>query len=1240
MDLGQAGMLAGGSIHARSPLLGFMWAAALPMEQSTGHPHHTIPGQNHFQRTREDQERNRAIKRPLSNPGEEPEEEEKPEPDLVQLMVRQSPIESQFQGKQNDRETQRRAWADARFQWGPEWNFSDETRRPQTESKERYAHERHAENGPGSKPKTRTMKGRKELKNDLKLHNNQKWILEAKEKLRKKLFSSATTATKNAKRRKLKEIMTSCGIDSLGSHGISCDDLLTVAAVLGEKDMKSADQYLGELKLMQLEMGVSWPDTMDRQLSMLKRALRRDTGPEKRAKEVKIQDIPTDIWEAQELKGGIPRRVAWSFVWATLWMLRSAEAAELNLTDLTFNTTAKTVSLLIRKSKMDQKAKGVRRTLKCCQNSPCVKLCPWQLALRIRADHITTHDNTPLFPDPLGSKVPKVKLIKSWMDLLDQELTGHSARRSGAMYYARNGLALQEIAMLGRWKSSAVFRYVEEALEDIPLDQNLHSSKPETSETTIATTPLNLFSPTKPQDEALDPNVQEGKNPPKRVHTAPVKISPQVPEQVWVVSTSRKSRMGHRVREASWNLPLWQWTTWCGWHFADRNVKVAMTTKLQQGISRCKKCEMAKKSRDDVKGGVNLAQLISLEDEPTSTGKRLEKGQIQPSPKESDAELLLQEGGRVRKWPKIVWKGFWIKRDSHLFRLFGCINMWHDTTRHDMPWHSIHPSTFFSFFHEDGSQDFAWPGFATIFSFVVGDSWVGVSIQQHNIAIANFFWQLHAYKPPQLSQSKAVIFRQDVPHAQFDSIIQVWGVLFLFGLLVLLLFLLMFLLLFLSFFVLLVLLVLLVLVVIVLVLSFSLWEPIVKRPAKGVRSRHGLIHTKHHAQVHKFNMSDANMQQQVWDRKQSHFPRHFIMRCARYKFPRFKPVISMPSSMMPSSTEKGSLFSSSSSKPQRKTRDGFTMLGGKGSRASTAIWSDGIQGPNTSRIFFSSWSHWCSFWYVWAPPLHNGAFILVIYVKHLAQDKGQFAMFALDNHEVHGNTNHLKSRGHIVSPMGCVHRHQTLQRQPRDVSSCQSQTTRTGTWTMRTKAKSPGQFAYKMSTDISCTECPKALMADPLFAISISEIIRRSEWEFKARILRRSFPQPCHTFFFFLTKHVGRDQKHFKFVPSTDPRLALLGPFSHDPSYRKTQSLTHLKLKQLASMQVDSHVPRVWQIDIPLVQPNLGSAVHIYMVLVWQPYVSERCHTRGWYVCTPEPGFGRTSGMTKRHTSCTSESLS
>ena len=49
-------------------------------------------------------------------------------------------------------------------------------------------------------------------------------------------------------------------------------------------------------------------------------------------------------------------------------------------------------------------------------------------------------------------------------------MTGHSGRRSGAMWYARLGLPIHEIGTLGRWKSSAVFRYIEEALQDIPLN--------------------------------------------------------------------------------------------------------------------------------------------------------------------------------------------------------------------------------------------------------------------------------------------------------------------------------------------------------------------------------------------------------------------------------------------------------------------------------------------------------------------------------------------------------------------------------------------------------------------------------------------------------------------------------------------------------------------------------------------------------------------------------------------------
>ena len=33
------------------------------------------------------------------------------------------------------------------------------------------------------------------------------------------------------------------------------------------------------------------------------------------------------------------------------------------------------------------------------------------------------------------------------------KITGHSARRSGALFYIRSGYALEQVKFLGRWKS-------------------------------------------------------------------------------------------------------------------------------------------------------------------------------------------------------------------------------------------------------------------------------------------------------------------------------------------------------------------------------------------------------------------------------------------------------------------------------------------------------------------------------------------------------------------------------------------------------------------------------------------------------------------------------------------------------------------------------------------------------------------------------------------------------------------
>ena len=60
-------------------------------------------------------------------------------------------------------------------------------------------------------------------------------------------------------------------------------------------------------------------------------------------------------------------------------------------------------------------------------------------------------------------------------DLDPTTVTGHFLRRSGAKALARAGVALAKVQWMGRWGSSAVLAYVEEAAEEAPASfQSLH----------------------------------------------------------------------------------------------------------------------------------------------------------------------------------------------------------------------------------------------------------------------------------------------------------------------------------------------------------------------------------------------------------------------------------------------------------------------------------------------------------------------------------------------------------------------------------------------------------------------------------------------------------------------------------------------------------------------------------------------------------------------------------------------
>ena len=161
-------------------------------------------------------------------------------------------------------------------------------------------------------------------------------------------------------------------------------------------------------------------------MSACKRAFprERDKGPE----------IAEETWQATNPNKGEPRRVAWSQIMAK---------------DVELDQDQRTV-----KGIWDVEDAGL------LPNDPGSRDCTFKLASLALENLRDNSPSSPLFPDHEGHWVSKLHMVTSWANNLDEGATGHSARRSGAMHYARRGTPIQSIQFLGRWKSSAVFRYM------------------------------------------------------------------------------------------------------------------------------------------------------------------------------------------------------------------------------------------------------------------------------------------------------------------------------------------------------------------------------------------------------------------------------------------------------------------------------------------------------------------------------------------------------------------------------------------------------------------------------------------------------------------------------------------------------------------------------------------------------------------------------------------------------------
>ena len=478
------------------------------------------------------------------------------------------------------------------------------------------------QNGRGLTARKTRLKGPASISEASLLARNRSWRATARKVLKGKFYSVSTAATKSSKRKTIMEVALACTEEET-IFPVSVELLVDVAATINYTEMRSGEQYMYELKMMHTELGFPWTDQLERHLQMCKRALMRDRGPDARAVEYKPDSIEVERFNTLDTERGCPQSTALSYAWSAIWMLRAIEAKSLLVGHVTLDRRKSTVKLFIPKSKMDQKSLGVTRNLACCGKVECETLCPWAIALLVLSKLRVLKPSAPLFPSIQDKKLSQYNLVKSWALKLDGSITGHSARRSGAMRYARLGWNIQDIAFLGRWKSSAVFRYIEQALQDVPANLRAPTSTHATGGQPDAEQIREKVIKVR---EVADNNLRDRLTSTEAKFqqldcrlTALEDAKEQGPKMLdyqrgtlWALSKGRSGRLLHVVKQASWNLPLQDWSTSCGWKFAKRNVKVELTRNPDETTRRCEKCEELEKLRDKVNGGVELAQLVEI----------------------------------------------------------------------------------------------------------------------------------------------------------------------------------------------------------------------------------------------------------------------------------------------------------------------------------------------------------------------------------------------------------------------------------------------------------------------------------------------------------------------------------------------------------------------------------------------------------------------------------------------------
>ena len=446
-------------------------------------------------------------------------------------------------------------------------------------------------------------KKRPSLKNAMKLIKNNKRKKEAIANLEEDFFANSSRASKYSKRKTVETVLKA--VTKGSAFPLTVNSIRSLSSILKETGYKSASAYIAEAKIAHIENGHDWTPLLERNIRLCKSAADRGKGPRKKAPEVQ-----EDAWALHDL---VPNEqspsttVCWAthlFAMAVHWMMRELEVASLTTNSIQFSTNDRSVMVSWEASKNDVTATGTKRVLKCVCDDNCDLRCPYEVLLFLvtKAKERSSKE-TFLAVDTVGNPATKAQVVGSWQYLYGPKVTGHSARRSGALQYIRKGWSVAQVAFLGRWKSNVILEYAQEALQTMAVNVGSKFGMSETeSKLKGELDSLKVLQASVPSNFDLQQRIAEDlkkdlkqlkssrfhdkslmKKAIKELESKMANNQKYLPQYV----VSRKVQVVHYNSRALIVSPACMWKTLCGWQYYHSNYVFADEVGT---MAVCQKC--------------------------------------------------------------------------------------------------------------------------------------------------------------------------------------------------------------------------------------------------------------------------------------------------------------------------------------------------------------------------------------------------------------------------------------------------------------------------------------------------------------------------------------------------------------------------------------------------------------------------------------------------------------------------